>query len=33
MVIKTMLKLEVGHIETALLYGKLEEDLWMDILP
>jgi hypothetical protein len=34
MVIKTMLKLEAGEfdIETAFLYGKLEEDLWMAIL-
>jgi hypothetical protein len=33
MVIKTMLKLEAGKfdIETAFLYGKLEEDLWMAI--
>jgi hypothetical protein len=33
MVIKTMLKLEAGQfdIETAFLYGKLEEDLWMAI--
>jgi hypothetical protein len=33
MVIKTMLKLETGQfdIETAFLYGKLEEDLWMAI--
>jgi hypothetical protein len=33
MVIKTMLILEAGQfdIETAFLYGKLEEDLWMVI--
>jgi hypothetical protein len=33
MVIQTMLKLEAGqfYIETAFLYGKLEEDLWMAI--
>jgi hypothetical protein len=34
MVIKTLFKLEAGQfdIETAFLYGKLEEELWMDIL-
>jgi hypothetical protein len=33
MVIKTLFKLEAGQfdIETAFLYGKLEEELWMDI--
>jgi Reverse transcriptase (RNA-dependent DNA polymerase) len=33
MVIKTMLKLEAGQfdIETAFLYGELEEELWMEI--
>jgi hypothetical protein len=33
MVIKTLFTLEAGQfaIETAFLYGKLEEDLWMDI--
>jgi hypothetical protein len=33
MVIKTVLQLEAGQfdIETASLYGKLEEDLWMVI--
>jgi hypothetical protein len=33
MVIKTMMKLEAGQldIDTAFLYGKLEEDLWMAI--
>jgi hypothetical protein len=33
MVFKTLLKLEASQldIETAFLYGKLEEDLWMDI--
>jgi Reverse transcriptase (RNA-dependent DNA polymerase) len=33
MVIKTIFKLEAGQfdIETAFLYGKLDEDLWMDI--
>jgi hypothetical protein len=33
MVIKTVLQLEAGQfdIETAFLYGKLEEDLWMVI--
>jgi hypothetical protein len=33
MVIKTLFKLEAGQfdIETVFLYGKLEEDLWMDI--
>jgi hypothetical protein len=32
-VINTVLQLEVGQfdIETAFLYGKLEEDLWMVI--
>ena len=33
MVIKTILKLEAGQfdIETAFLYGELEEELWMEI--
>jgi hypothetical protein len=33
MVIKTLFKVEAGQfdIEIAFLYGKLEEDLWMDI--
>jgi hypothetical protein len=33
MVIKTVLQLEAGQfdIETAFLYGKMEEDLWMFI--
>jgi hypothetical protein len=33
MVIKTLLQLEAGEfdIETAFLYGKLEDDLWMVI--
>jgi Reverse transcriptase (RNA-dependent DNA polymerase) len=33
MVIKTLMKLEAGQfdIETAFLYGALDEELWMEI--